>query len=174
MTDAAALAEQGFRTVFGHELVGELPAFVHRPYLVVTMADLWPRFEQQLAGPSLAGVHEVETLELSELVALEERLPRAAAIIGLGGGQALDVAKFLAWTRRLPLFQVPTATTVNAPFGHRAGLRDQGSGPLSRLGCPRGRLHRLRSHRLGTPEPEPVRGRRRALLPHGAPRLAAR
>ena len=90
MTDAATLAKQGFRTVFGHELVGELPAFVHRPYLVVTMADLWPRFEQQLAGPSLAGVHEVETLELSDLVALEERLPRAAAIIGLGGGQALD------------------------------------------------------------------------------------
>jgi glycerol dehydrogenase-like iron-containing ADH family enzyme len=125
-TDAATLAGQGFRTVFGHELVGELPAFVHRPYLVVTMADLWPRFEDRLAGPHLAGVHLVDTLEVAELVELEARLPRAAAIVGLGGGQALDVAKFLAWTRRLPLFQVPTATTVNAPFGHRAGLRDAG------------------------------------------------
>src|SRR4029450_3965203 len=127
MTDPATLARQGFRTVFGHELVGELPAFVHRPYLVVTMADLWPRFEQRLAGPSLVGVHEVEKLELSTLVGPRAApLPMAAAIIGLGGGQALDVAKFLAWTRRLPLFQVPTATTVNAPFGHRAGLRDEG------------------------------------------------
>jgi hypothetical protein len=125
-TDAATLAAQGFRTVFGHELVGELPAFVHRPYLVVTMADLWPWFEDRLAGPHLAGVHLVETLELTELVELEATLKRAAAIVGLGGGQALDVAKFLAWTRRLPLFQVPTATTVNAPFGHRAGLRDAG------------------------------------------------
>ena len=125
-TDVATLAGQGFRTVFGHELVGELPAFVHRPYLVVTMADLWPRFEDQLAGPHLAGVHLVDTLEVAELVELEARLPRAGAIVGLGGGQALDVAKFLAWTRRLPLFQVPTATTVNAPFGHRAGLRDAG------------------------------------------------
>jgi glycerol-1-phosphate dehydrogenase [NAD(P)+] len=126
VTSAAILAAQGFRTVFGHGLVGEMPAFVHRPYLVVTMEDLWPRFESQLAGPSLAGVHFVETLELSELIELEAGLPRAAAIIGLGGGQALDVAKFLGWTRRLPLFQVPTATTVNAPFGHRAGLRDAG------------------------------------------------
>jgi glycerol dehydrogenase-like iron-containing ADH family enzyme len=126
VTTAASLAAQGFRTVFGHGLVGEMPAFVHRPYLVVTMEDLWPRFESQLAGPSLAGVHFVETLELSELIELEAGLPRAAAIIGLGGGQALDVAKFLGWTRRLPLFQVPTATTVNAPFGHRAGLRDVG------------------------------------------------
>jgi len=34
-----------FQTVFGRNLVAELPAFVNRPYLVVTMADLWPRFE---------------------------------------------------------------------------------------------------------------------------------
>ena len=44
-------------------------------------------------------------------------------MIGLGGGQAVDVAKFVAWRRDIPLFQVPTAMTVNAPFGHRAGLR---------------------------------------------------
>jgi glycerol-1-phosphate dehydrogenase [NAD(P)+] len=115
----------GFTTVFGHELVGELPAFVHRPYLVVTMADLWPRFEAQLSG-HLAGVHLVDSLELDELEQAVEALPASAAIIGLGGGQALDVAKFFAWRRRLPLFQVPTATTVNAPYGHRSGLRDHG------------------------------------------------
>jgi glycerol-1-phosphate dehydrogenase [NAD(P)+] len=121
-----ALPGGGFPTVFGRQLVGELPAFVHRPYLVVTMADLWPLFEERLAGPHLAGVHLVDTIELVQLVAHEATLPPAAAIVGIGGGQALDVAKFLAWTRRLPLFQVPTATTVNAPFGHRAGLRDRG------------------------------------------------
>jgi glycerol-1-phosphate dehydrogenase [NAD(P)+] len=121
-----ALPGGGFRTVFGRELVGELPAFVHRPYLVVTMSDLWPLFEERLAGPHLAGVHLVDTIELDRLVAREATLPPAAAIVGVGGGQGLDVAKFLAWTRRLPLFQVPTATTVNAPFGHRAGLRDHG------------------------------------------------
>src|SRR2546423_1394746 len=54
------------------------------------------------------------------------KLPAFAAIIGLGGGQALDVAKFFAWRTRRPLFQVPTATTVNAPFGHRSGLRTGG------------------------------------------------
>ena len=123
---SGALPSGGFPTVFGRELVGELPAFVHRPYLVVTMADLWPLFEDRVGGPHLAGVFLVDTLELDELVAREETLPRAAAIVGIGGGQALDVAKFLAWSRRLPLFQVPTATTVNAAFGHRAGLRDHG------------------------------------------------
>jgi glycerol-1-phosphate dehydrogenase [NAD(P)+] len=117
----------GFTTVFGRGLVEELPKFVHRPYLVVTMADLWPRFEAQLDGPDLAGVHLVDSLELADLEKAAADLPRAGSIIGLGGGQALDVAKFFAWTKRLPLFQVPTATTVNAPFGHRAGLRDRGT-----------------------------------------------
>ncbi len=121
----SVLPPGGFTTVFGRELVGELDAFVHRPYLVVTMADLWPRFEAQLSS-HLAGVHLVDTLELADLERAAAALPTCAAVIGLGGGQALDVAKFFAWSRRLPLFQVPTATTVNAPFGHRAGLRHEG------------------------------------------------
>ena len=36
-------------------LIGELPHFVHRPYLVVTMADLWPRFEAELSGDGTTG-----------------------------------------------------------------------------------------------------------------------
>jgi len=37
---APPATDRGFRTVFGRELVAELPNIVHRPYLVVTMADL--------------------------------------------------------------------------------------------------------------------------------------
>jgi glycerol-1-phosphate dehydrogenase [NAD(P)+] len=114
-----------FPTVFGRGLVGELPAFVHRPYLVVTMTDLWPTFSAAFTD-GLAGVHLVETLDVDELDTITDALPHCQAVIGLGGGQALDVAKFFAWRRRLPLFQVPTAMTVNAPFGHRAGLRSGG------------------------------------------------
>ena len=57
-------------------------------------------------------------------------LPPFASVIGLGGGQASDVAKYLAWSRGRPLFQVPTAMTTNAPFAHRAVLR-QGGTPVS-------------------------------------------
>jgi glycerol-1-phosphate dehydrogenase [NAD(P)+] len=117
---------EGFTTVYGRNLVAELPAFVHRPYLVVTMDDLWPAFQPQLDGPHLAGVHPVRTLELDELEEMLHSLPSSASVIGLGGGQAVDVAKFVAWRRDIPLFQVPTAMTVNAPFGHRAGLREHG------------------------------------------------
>lgn len=46
--------------------------------------------------------------------------------MGLGGGVAIDTAKYIAWRRRLPLFQVPTALSVDAMFGHRAGVREDG------------------------------------------------
>jgi glycerol-1-phosphate dehydrogenase [NAD(P)+] len=114
-----------FTTVFGRGLVGELQLVAHRPYLVVTMDDLWPAFEGQL-GEHLAGVYRVTTLDLDQLVADAEALPAHRSIIGLGGGQASDVAKFFTWSRGAALFQVPTAMTTNAPFSHRPLLRDGG------------------------------------------------
>lgn len=125
-TRAMPTSNQLFPTIYGRNLVGELRHFVHRPYLVVTMEDLWPHFAPAF-DENLAGVHLVRTLEAPELEkAIRQQLAGTAAcnsVIGLGGGQALDVAKYVAWTRRLPLFQVPTALTVDAAFGHRIALR---------------------------------------------------
>lgn len=124
-----------FTTVFGRELVGELRNFVHRPYLVVTMADLWPRFEH-LFDENLVGVHFVTTLDVVELDAQAAGLPEFGSVIGLGGGQAVDVAKFFAWTRNRPLFLAPTAMTTNAPFGHRSALRHEGRAVVVGWGVP--------------------------------------
>ena len=114
-----------FTTVFGRNLVAELPNFVHRPCLMVTMEDLWPKFECHF-NPEHIEVHLVQSLELAELDRIADDLPAINSVIGLGGGRAIDVAKFVSWRRRLPLFQVPTSMSVNAPFGHRAGIRDRG------------------------------------------------
>src|SRR5256714_7766996 len=89
------------------------------------MEDLWPRFEG-LFDEHLAGVHFVTTLDAAEVEAQAEALPEFGSIVGLGGGQASDVAKYFAWRRGRPIFQVPTAMTTNAPFGHRSVLRDEG------------------------------------------------
>jgi glycerol-1-phosphate dehydrogenase [NAD(P)+] len=114
-----------FTTVFGRGLVPELKEFAHRPYLVVTMADLWPAFRDQF-GSDLAGPYLVRTLDRATLEADSAALPAHRSIIGLGGGQASDVAKYFSWTTGAPLFQVPTAMTTNAPFSHRPLLRDGG------------------------------------------------
>jgi glycerol dehydrogenase-like iron-containing ADH family enzyme len=71
----------------------------------------------------MAGVHLVDTLRREELDAIVAALPEHASVIGLGGGRALDVAKYFVWLRRVPLFLVPTSTSVNAAFGQRSAVR---------------------------------------------------
>ena len=126
-----------FPTIFGRNLVGELRNFVHRPYLVVTMDDLWPKFEHHFDS-NLAGVHFVKTLDLDEVSRAGDAFPRIGSVIGIGGGQAIDVAKYFAWMRGVPLFQVPTAMTTNAPFGHRPLLRSEGKAVAIGFAVPEG------------------------------------
>ena len=121
MQDILATGHE-FTTVYGRNLLAEIPAIAHRPYLVVTMADLWEKFGHLFAG-RLAGPYLVHTIDGDALERELTTVPACGSVVGLGGGQAIDVAKFIAWSRRLPLFQIPTSMSVNAAFGHRAGLR---------------------------------------------------
>jgi glycerol-1-phosphate dehydrogenase [NAD(P)+] len=114
-----------FPTFFGRHLAAELDAIARRPYLVVTMEDLWPQFERYFPADHSA-VHLVHSLEQADLEQAAREHAGAAAIIGLGGGQAIDVAKYLTWRLGAQLFQFPTALSVNAPWSHRAGIRVDG------------------------------------------------
>jgi glycerol-1-phosphate dehydrogenase [NAD(P)+] len=114
-----------FQTILGHNLVGELKNFVHRPFLVVTMEDLWPKFAAAFEG---ADCHRyiVRSVDEKALLADLAELPPVEAVVGLGGGMAVDTAKFFAWKKRLPLFQVQTALSMNASWGQRCGVRIDG------------------------------------------------
>jgi glycerol dehydrogenase-like iron-containing ADH family enzyme len=56
-------------------------------------------------------MHHAPTTNLDE--ARLETSPVASSVIGLGGGQAIDVAEFVAWRRQLPLFRAAMASTVS-------------------------------------------------------------
>lgn len=113
--------ERLFNTIYGRNLVSELKNIVQRPYLVVTMDDLWPIFEDAFDDDAI--VFFVKTLEYEELIKQMEALPKFESVIGLGGGQAVDSAKIAAWKTHKPLYQMPTSIATNAVFGHRAGMR---------------------------------------------------
>ena len=115
----------GFPTVMGRGLFGEFKNFVNPPFLIVTMPDLWALFEHEFEGADykLYLTNSIEQVDLDRNAAA---LTDVRTILGLGGGQALDVAKYFAWRRNIPLFQAPTALSVNAVYSHRSGVRENG------------------------------------------------
>lgn len=115
---------QAFPTVFGRDLLREIPNFAAEPCLVVTMADLWPRFSAQL--PPDTAHYFVTSMERPALERDLRIMPGYASIVGLGGGQAIDAAKYFAWRLNRPLYQFPTSLSVDAMYGHRAGVRESG------------------------------------------------
>jgi glycerol-1-phosphate dehydrogenase [NAD(P)+] len=52
------------------------------------------------------------------------RFEGASAIFGVGGGSALDHAKYAAWLLDLPLVLVPTILSVDAAFTRAIGVRE--------------------------------------------------
>ncbi len=117
--------DYGFPTVMGRGLFGEFKNFVNPPFLIVTMPDLWQMFKHEFEGADYQ-VYLANSIEQVDLDRDAAGLKDIRAIIGLGGGQALDVAKYFAWRRNLPLFQAPTALSVNAVYSHRSGVRENG------------------------------------------------
>lgn len=113
---------QPFRTVFGRNLLAEAPDFVPPRILVVTMEDLRPIFHERF--PEDAQAYTVRSMERNRLEDDLGSLTEFDSIIGLGGGQAIDAAKYFAWRLNKPLFQFPTSLSVDAVFGHRAAIRE--------------------------------------------------
>lgn len=65
-------------------------------------------------------------MELSHLEGIAAASDDADVVVGLGGGTALDTAKFIAWRQGKPLVQVPSITSVDAGFTDAIGVRVDG------------------------------------------------
>lgn len=111
-----------FQVVYGRKLLAEIPVLANPPYLIVTMKDIWPKFQKDLFTDD-ANVYFVESLEAEDLKKDLKEMKQFNSVVGVGGGMALDVAKYFAWLKNLPLIQCPTTMSVNAAFTERAGIR---------------------------------------------------
>ena len=79
-----------------------------------TIADRLPRPERVI----IAGAMDIDGLTQMATVA-----DGGETVVGIGGGSALDTAKFLAWRQGKPLVQVPSITSVDAGFTDAIGVR---------------------------------------------------
>ena len=67
----------------------------------------------------------LRSLEASDLAEMESRLPETGLVMGLGGGQAMDAAKYVSWRRDLPLVLAPTIVSVDAAVTNTIATRER-------------------------------------------------
>ena len=73
---------------------------------------------------------EVDGNRFEDVVAIFEKLPKkVSAVVGIGGGKALDSAKYLAFLARLPFLAVPTSLSNDGFCSPQASLTLSGRRP---------------------------------------------
>ncbi|MFC1890383.1 iron-containing alcohol dehydrogenase, partial [Thermodesulfobacteriota bacterium] len=110
--------------IYGHDLISSLaPELLKRP-LVISQPEPWALVRHRFREEG-AQVHFVEGMEHSEVARITDRFGPASAVFGVGGGSALDFAKFVAWARNLPLVLIPTILSVDAAFTRAIAVRER-------------------------------------------------
>ncbi|MCL6476015.1 MAG: iron-containing alcohol dehydrogenase [Firmicutes bacterium] len=110
--------------VYGKQLIPDgLPA--HKGWLVLVAPPLRETIASLLSGAE-AYLVEATSLEESHLVHIAESLPPAGAILGIGGGVAIDTAKYIAWMRNVPLYLAPSVISVDAFLTESIAVRRDG------------------------------------------------
>jgi glycerol-1-phosphate dehydrogenase [NAD(P)+] len=101
-------------------------ALFHSEGLLQSILDV-ARLSLRDHGIALALLHEVHEASVEEVVRLLSALPSSCkALIGVGGGKALDAAKYIASLAGLPYFAVPTSLSNDGFCSPQASLMFQG------------------------------------------------
>ena len=82
----------------------------------------WSALAAHLPAPrQFVPVHSMEEAALQQVA--DRADTSAQLIVGVGGGTAIDTAKFLAWATGLPAVYIPTVASVDATFTDAVGVR---------------------------------------------------
>ena len=90
--------------------------------VITTMEIPWSIVESHFPY-SPVKVIMVQSMEESWLEQMLETLPDCDTVVGVGGGQAVDAAKYISWKRGVRLVSVPTILSVDAFVTPAAGIR---------------------------------------------------
>ena len=91
-------------------------------FVVATMEIPWQLSKDKLGG-NPEKVIMVESMEESWLDEMLATVPACDAVVGIGGGQAIDAAKYISWKKGIRLVTVPSIISVDAFVTPAAGIR---------------------------------------------------
>ena len=107
--------------VFGRGAIQNVASDVGT-FVVCTMEIPW-KLTKELIGATPLAVVMVNSMEESVVESQLATVPECDAFIGIGGGQAVDLAKYFAWKRGKRLVTIPTVLSVDAFVTPSAGIR---------------------------------------------------
>jgi glycerol-1-phosphate dehydrogenase [NAD(P)+] len=112
------------RRILGETLREMQARFDVPDYLILTQTEAWAAAQEQFPGVESSRVCYLRSMEYSRLVAMEQALPPAGIVMGIGGGQAMDAAKYVAQQRHIPLVLAPTIVSVDAAVTNTIAVRE--------------------------------------------------
>jgi glycerol-1-phosphate dehydrogenase [NAD(P)+] len=104
----------------------------NRPVILVTTSGAWEAVAEDLKHLNIASQIEVSEATvhhwINKITPLQPRLPEIEdpIVYAVGGGLAVDAAKYIAKQLNLPIYCLPTALSVDAFITWASGVRHEG------------------------------------------------
>ncbi len=114
--------------VYGHNILVETARQIQQDSTggicaILTQPEPWTSAREQFTDFNAARVIYLHSMEQEELAQMERMLPAIGMVMGIGGGQAMDAAKYVAWKRGIPLMLAPTIISVDAAVTNTIAVR---------------------------------------------------